>query len=100
IGGVLEWLAGDYRELTLVRESREAAEHLLQIIRRDKDTVMSTAENVFVTAGDTLFKDFPLRRYGALASQNFCHFGSQPWDGTIDDAHNDGLAMYRLYHRR
>lgn len=100
IGGVLGWLSGDYRERTLTGESIEAAEHLLRLIYRDKDTVMSTAENVFVTAGDTLFKDFPLRRYGALASQNYCHFGSQPWDGTVDDANNDALAMYRLYHRR
>lgn len=100
IGGVLGWLAGDYRETTLTGESAEAAAHLLQTIYRDKDKPLTTAENISSTGGDTLFRDFPLRRFGALASQNFCHFASQPWDGTVDDARNHGLQMYRLYHER
>lgn len=37
IGGVLGWLAGDYREMTLTGRSAEAAAHLLQTIYRDKE---------------------------------------------------------------
>lgn len=100
IGGVLGFFAGDYRETTLQAESAEAAEHILQIVFRDRDKHPGMAGEIATGAVDTLFNKYPLRRYGALASQNYCHFASQPWDGSIDDDRNLALKLYRLYHRR
>jgi hypothetical protein len=87
IGGLAGWVAGDYRKPTLAGDSRESVEKLLRVVSREGGFQVNDL-------------NFPLRRYGALASQNFCHFASQPWDGAIDDGRNDALKMYRAYHRR
>lgn len=100
IGGVLGFFAGDYRETTLKAESSAAAESILQLVFRDRDKHPGAAGEILTGAVDTLFHKYPLRRYGSLASQNYCHFGSQPWDGSIDDDRNLALRLYRLYHRR
>ncbi|MBI4951274.1 MAG: hypothetical protein HY908_04520 [Myxococcales bacterium] len=100
VGGLLGALAGDYRALTLSADSAAAAQAILGVVFRDRDQRPSIAAEVFTAIGDTLFRGFPGRRYAALASQNFCHFGHQPWDGTEDDAANEALRLYRLYHAR
>jgi len=98
--GLAGWLGGDYRDATLLDAGADETRALLRIAYRDRDATRSAADELFQLTGDTLGSDFSARRYLALASQNFCHFGSQPADGTFDEEANETLKLYRAYHRR
>ena len=99
---VVGFLTTDYRRPTLNEDSAENVETIVKTFKRE---AAQLAAGVRVGAISELFVDgvktqFPVRRYLALASQNHCHFGAQPPDGSIDDTVNEALALYRYYHQR
>lgn len=96
--GVSGWLAGDdYRRATLAEDSPDTVKAVIEAVKRDRENP-SAASEMLSSAGASIAGSFPLRRYLALASQNFCHFvcpqhGSDPVGG-------DSLRAYRRYHER
>lgn len=96
--GLTSWISGDYRALTLVADSPKAVKTLLDVVARDKDKLMSAVKEFGTLASDSVAIDYPMRRYLALASQNHCHFASQPLG--YGDHGNEALTLYRAYHRR
>lgn len=99
---VVGYLATDYRQPTLCQDSLDNMNAILTVFKREEQQL---AAGTKVGAISELIVDgvqtrFPVRRYLALASQNHCHFGAQPPDGSIDDTVNEALALYRYYHRR
>lgn len=98
--GLLGWVAGDYRAATLAGDAPEVTRAILDVVSRDKDKAGSAGQEVRTVVVDGIFGRYPARRYLALASQNFCHFGAQPPDGTVRDADNEALRLYRAYHGR
>lgn len=96
--GVSGWLAGgDYRRTTLVGDSPEAVNAVIDAVERDRNNP-SAASEFLATTNASLTGGFPLRRYLALASQNFCHFAC-PQTG-VDPTEGDSLRLYRRYHDR
>lgn len=72
------WLAGsDYRSAMLAEATAESVTALLEAIHGEGTGSTTALDNL---------QAYPNRRYYALASQNFCHFGA------------DALALYRRYH--
>lgn len=100
LGGFVGWLASDYRAPTLDGDDPAVPTDILRIVERDKDASRGTAGEFAMLAFDALRSAYPARRYLALASQNFCHFASQPPDGAIDDTRNLALTLYQAYHVR
>lgn len=101
LGGFTGWLSGrDYREPSLASAEAKDSANILEIIKRDKDADHGVAGEMCQLVDDSVKGTYPARRYLALASQNYCHFGSQPADGTVDDERNLALQLYRAYHKR
>jgi hypothetical protein len=100
LGGFAGWLTGDYREPPLATAAGAEPRDILRIVERDKDAKHGAAGELCILVQDSVKGEYPARRYLALASQNFCHFGSQPPDGKPDDDRNTALKLYREYHRR
>jgi hypothetical protein len=100
VSGIASWIAGDYRTPTLAGDAPSGPKGILAIVSRDRDNDRSAAGEFAALALDALTVDYPARRYLALASQNFCHFGSQPQGGGMSDAVNEALRLYRAYHAR
>ncbi len=98
--GAVRVLAGDYREPVLREDAAEVVADILKTTYRDKNASQSKLSEVKTLAKDGLFGRYPVRRYLALASQNFCHFASQPATGALDDEANEALRWYRAYHER
>jgi hypothetical protein len=98
--GLVDWVAGDYRATTLAGDSAEGTRAILEVVFRDKDQPDTLGHEVSTVVSDGVFGQYPARRYLALASQNHCHFGSQPADGSVRDARNEALRLYRAYHHR
>jgi len=98
--GLTGWLAGDYRAATLVSDTVGVSRDILDIVERDRKISRSTAGEFAALALDAVTTNYPARRYLALASQNMCHFASQPSTGQIDDERNLALRLYRAYHAR
>lgn len=94
----IEFLAGDYRTPTLADDDPEVAQHILTAVYEAKDQDTLDDKSNMVRLG--VLTRYPLKRYLALASQNFCHFANQFADGTVDDANNTALQLYRAYHAR
>lgn len=83
--GLPRMLAGsDYREATLADASKDSLDALLKAIHGEGTSSTTALDNLLA---------YPNKRYYALASQNFCHFGSP--DPSIE---NEALALYRRYH--
>jgi len=100
IGGFSGWLAGrNYQEPLAASEAAES-EDILGVIARDRDADHGVAGETCALVRDSIAGRYPARRYLALASQNFCHFGSQPADGSRDDERNLALRLYSAYHKR
>lgn len=93
-------LAGDYRQPCLREDAPEVVADILKATYRDKNASQSKLAEAKSLTQDGLFGHYPVRRYLALASQNFCHFASQPATATVDDEVNDALRLYRAYHKR
>jgi hypothetical protein len=92
---VAGWLLGpDYRSEVLLDADGAAVKALLATIHRDGTGSRSTLGEALKTATDTALHRYPARRYLALASQNYCHFGSP--DPSIK---NEALELYRGYHQ-
>lgn len=92
VKGAAGWLAGaDYAKPTLVGAAEADLQELLGTIHRDGVSGPRLGE-VFQMAADVAVHGYPARRYLALASQNYCHFGAS------DEANNEALALYRGYH--
>jgi hypothetical protein len=98
--GFARFVGGDYRATTLASESASSCKKILAIVFRDRDADRGAAGEFAQLALDAGMGNFPARRYLALAAHNFCHFGSQPASGAIDDGQNDALRVYRAYHAR
>lgn len=84
---MVDFLTTDYRRPTLCEDAVENMQSILTIFSREAEQLAAGAK---VDAISELYNDgtrtrFPTRRYLALASQNHCHFGAQPPDGSIDD---------------
>lgn len=93
-------LAGDYRQPALRDEEPEVTRDILKTTYRDKDASQDKLTETKTLIHDGLFGQYPVRRYLALASQNFCHFACQPPTGFLDDEANEALKSYRAYHQR
>lgn len=75
----LRGLAGrDYRSPTLAEAPAADAAVVLDVIERDKDADHGAVGEACAIIKESLLNKYPARRYLALASQNFCHFGAQP----------------------
>jgi hypothetical protein len=98
--GLVGWVAGDYRATTLTGDDPKVVRTILDVVARDKDEAGGIGHEIHTVVADGVFGRYPARRYLALASQNFCHFGAQPPDGSIRDADNEALRLYGAYHRR
>lgn len=98
VTGLTGWITGDYRATTLVGDSKENVQAILDVIDRDKNKVMSAIQEFGTAISDARASGYPARRYLALASQNHCHFASQPLG--YGDHGNEALSIYRAYHRR
>lgn len=98
--GLVGWSAGDYRATTLAGDAAENTAAILKVVFTSKDKPGSVAHEAQTVIADGIFGRYPARRYLALASQNHCHFGAQPSDGSIQDATNEALQLYRAYHGR
>jgi hypothetical protein len=99
--GFVGWLAGrDYRQPSLADAEAGEPHGVLHVIERDKNTTHGVAGELCQLVQDSVRGSYPARRYLALASQNYCHFGSQPSDGSVDDERNTALKLYRAYHAR
>jgi hypothetical protein len=95
------WLSGrDYRTPPLRDAEASEPKDILGIIDLDKDSNHGVFGEFCLLTKDSIKGEYPARRYLALASQNFCHFGSQPPDGKPDDERNTALKLYRAYHER
>jgi hypothetical protein len=97
-GGFAGWLEGDYRGVTLAGDSLNNVKDLLGVVNRDKDANRSAAGEFAHLAFDTIASHYPARRYLALASQNYCHFGCEHPGFNPDN--NEALRLYRSYHKR
>lgn len=93
-------VTGDYRLPTLVADEPKVVGDILHVAYRDKEGSQTALSEAAKLAKDGLFGHYPVRRYLALASQNFCHFACQPPTGELDDGANEALQMYRAYHER
>lgn len=93
-------LAGDYRQPALRDDHPEITRDILKTTYRDKAASQDKLSQVTALAHDGLFGQYPVRRYLALASQNYCHFACQPPTGVPDDETNEALRLYRAYHAR
>jgi hypothetical protein len=98
VSGMASWIAGDYRTPTLAGDAPSGPKGILAIVSKNRDKDQNPAGELAGLALDALTADYPARRYLALASQNFCHFGSQ--GGGVNDAVNEALRLYRAYHAR
>lgn len=98
-GAVLA-LAGDYREPVLCEDTTQIVDDILKTTYRNKNASQSKLSEAKSLATGGLFGNYPVRRYLALASQNFCHFASQPATGALDDEANEALRWYLAYHKR
>lgn len=93
-------LAGDYRQPALRDEDPAVTHDILKTTYRDKSASQDKLTEAKTLIHDGLFGKYPVRRYLALASQNFCHFACQPPTGFLDDEANEALKSYRAYHKR
>jgi hypothetical protein len=85
--GFAAWIAGsDYRDALLAEATPDDVGGILKRIHHDGADPGSAFAETIAMAGDALNGDMPMRRYLALASQNFCHFGEE------------AVALYRGYH--
>ncbi len=91
-------LAGDYTLPTLVGEDPRVCADILAAAARDRDGERDKSTEASLLAKDGLFGRYPVRRYLALASQNFCHFATAPGTPPAEDV--GALRWYRYYHRR
>lgn len=92
--GFEDFVAGDYRAPALCEDAPKAITDLLASIHKEgqeKSPVLKVFENLWAKATG----DHPTRRYLALASQNYCHFGS-----SHPQIANEALGLYRKYHAR
>jgi hypothetical protein len=99
VDGFVGWLVGDYRKPTLTVDGLEGPRAVLAAVELERNGD-GPGNDVSRLLRDSFQGSYPARRYLALASQNFCHFASQPPDGTTDDGCNLGLRLYRAYHQR
>lgn len=91
-------LAGDYTSPTLDAEEPAVLLDILNAAQRDRDSSKDKLGEASLLAQDGLFGRYPVRRYLALASQNFCHFRSL--SGTADKQDVGALKWYTYYHDR
>jgi hypothetical protein len=99
----LTWLLdSDYREPPLLEENVSTTRDILATFERELNRILTQQppESWWETLKTGATTNVPLRRFLALASVNFCHFGAQPWDGSFNEAPNEALHAYRYYHRR
>lgn len=93
LGGVAGWLVGeDYRAARLLEESNASLHELLALIHEKHPHGIEAVASVVQSAAAHA-AHHPARRYLALASKNYCHFGSP--DPRIP---NEALNLYRDYH--
>lgn len=95
----IQHLAGDYRQPTLEEDELEVVRDILFAAHRDGAASASKVLELFRLVTDA-FGAYPVARYLALASQNFCHFACQGADGVVRDESNEALRLYRAYHQR
>lgn len=95
--GFTRWLGGDYRGQTLAGEAPHTIAAILQVIRRGSPA--GAIGEYAALAYDGTVNSYPVRRYLALASQNYCHFANHSQPGAPDPA-NEALSLYLRYHRR
>lgn len=91
-------LAGDYTSPTLAEEDPTVVADILAAAMRDRDQDRDKLTEASLLAKDGLFGRYPVRRYLALASQNYCHFAALP--GTPPEQDVGALVWYRSYHQR
>lgn len=91
-------LAGDYTLPTLVEEDPRVTADILKAAARDRDSQRDKSTEAGLLAKDGIFGRYPVRRYLALASQNFCHFATPA--GTPEAEDVGALRWYRYYHDR
>ena len=96
----VELLAGDYRQPCLRDEEPKIVSDILHTTYRDQNASQDKLAQAKQLVRDGLFGHYPVRRYLALATQNFCHFACQPPTGFLDDEANEALQLYRAYHQR
>jgi hypothetical protein len=93
LSGAAAWLGGDYRADVLLAAPAKEVKELLHSIHEEAHNKAALSEFASAVAdGATQFS--AKRRYLALASQNFCHFGS-PDAARLP---NEALRLYRGYH--
>lgn len=90
----------EYRRPTLVDDEPQTVTDILQAVDATKQGGQAELDKKSTMVDLALSTSYPLRRYLALASQNHCHFASQPWNGQIDDRENAALRLYIAYHNR
>lgn len=95
--GVLD---AEYRTATLVDDDPQTTTDILHAVESTKQGGQAELDQKSTMIELALSSSYPLRRYLALASQNHCHFASQPWNGDIDDRENAALRLYVGYHNR
>ncbi|MCK6588791.1 MAG: hypothetical protein L6Q76_14545, partial [Polyangiaceae bacterium] len=100
VPGMAGWIAGDYRSVTLAGDDPSGPKSIIAFVSKNRDKDFSPAGELAAIALNSITANYPARRYLALASQNFCHFGSQPQGGGVNDAVNEALRLYRAYHAR
>ncbi len=89
---------GDYTRPTLTAEDPDVVRDVLGVADRDRNIELSTAKEAARLTQDGLFGRYPVRRFLALASQNYCHFATPP--GATLDQDIGALRWYRYYHQR
>jgi hypothetical protein len=94
LSGLVGWVGGDYRAARLRTDSGSKVRALLETIHAEGGEKRGVVSEFARTAVNTTAHHYPLRRYLALASQNYCHFGSPDPSRVPDEA----LAAYRSYH--
>jgi hypothetical protein len=97
--GVSGWLAGDYRASTLLGDAAKAREELRDLLIRKADSQGVAGELGTILFDGVVHGRYPARRYLALASQNFCHFGREAvtlWDRYQARALDAAAAASRL----
>lgn len=90
----------DYRNPTLADDDPQTTADILRAVDVTKQFGQEELDKRSTMIDLSLSTSYPLRRYLALASQNFCHFASQPYTGKIDDTENAALRLYFGYHLR
>lgn len=75
--GFAGWLAGDYRAATLLGDAAKDREELRDLLIRKADSQGLAGELGTILFDGVVLARYPARRYLALASQNFCHFGRE-----------------------